>query len=310
MELVEVTRALKARKFLAALVVVLAIGAGVAMKEKSHSVPTGSATSQVLIDSPQSALADLQQDTGPLAARAAVFAQLMTSGAVLQSIAHAAHVPANEVTAEGPYSGAGEALDVPTPSEARGAQLLASKLQYHMSFIAQQDLPVITVSVTGPTAETAGALANSVTPGVQSWLTTLENTNSLPAGKRVTIRQLGDAQAGTVNSSSGTTLAAVAFMAVLVLGWLALILLEGRRVRKQADRADDEPSPLMPPITTPVPASGGTDSDGFILPAPPSRPGFGTALRAARNGRGDDAPSRVHAAGFATPESKRQAQTR
>lgn len=309
MELVEVTRALKAHKILVGLVALLAIVAGVAMKSRSHSVPTGTATSQLLIDSPQSALADLQQDTGPLAARAAVYAQLMTSGVVLQKIAQIAGVPASELTAEGPYSGAGEVLDVPTPSEARSAQLLANRVQYHLSFVAQQDLPVITVSVTGPTASTSGRLANSVAPGVQSWLASLENNNSLPAGKRVTVRALGDAQAGTVNSSSGTIIAGVAGIAVLILGLLAVILFEGRRGR----RLVDEPGMDAAPGAQPVPAPGDTDRHGFTLhpnPTPAGHASFGSALHAARTGylRDTSAPARV--ADFTAPEPNRPAQVR
>ena len=307
MELVEVTRALKAHKILVGLVVLLAIGAGVAMKVRSHSVPTGSATSQLLIDSPQSALADLQQDTGPLAARAAVYAQLMTSSAVLQKIAHAAGVPAGELTAEGPYSGVGQVLDVPTPSEARGAQLLASKDQYHLSFVAQQDLPVITVSVTGPTAATAGRLANSVASGVQSWLSSVEDSNSLPDGKRVTIRELGDAQAGAVNSSSGTMLAGVAGVAVLMIGLLCVILIEGRRVR----RPTDQPHSEVALVAAAGPAPADTDTYGFTPRSTSSgTAGFGGALHAARNVPATEPAFPTRVADFVTSEPNRPAQVR
>jgi GT2 family glycosyltransferase/capsular polysaccharide biosynthesis protein len=221
MEMITAFRALVRRWYLVLLVVLAAGGIAAAVKLSSHSVPTGVATVQIFVDSPQSALADLQQDTVPLATRASVFAQLMTSGAVLTSIAHSAGVPPADLTAEGPFSGAGQTLDVPTPSAARGNQLVAVSQQYHLTFVAQPNIPIITASVQGPSASTAASLAKSVYPGVQSWLSTLQSVKIKPR-HRVTIRQLGDAQAGSVNSSSAV-LAAAAGAGALMLGLLLVI---------------------------------------------------------------------------------------
>jgi capsular polysaccharide biosynthesis protein len=223
MEMIEFFRALRRRWYLTAIVVVVAIGAAVAMKIKDKSVPTGTATVQILVDSPQSALADLQQDTGPLAERATVFAQVMTSGAVLQSIAQAAGIQPNDLTAEGPYTGAGEVDDVPTPSEARGAQLVAIKPEYRLTMVAQTQIPIITVTVEGPTPIKAGRLADAVYPGVQSWLNQLEVSKSVSTARRVTVRQLGDAQAGAINSSSATVIAGIAAIAVMMLGSILIV---------------------------------------------------------------------------------------
>jgi capsular polysaccharide biosynthesis protein len=232
MEVVKMLQALRARWYLAAVVVLAAAGAAVAVKLSSHSVPTGAATVQIMVDSPQSALADLKQDPLPLVSRATVFSQLMTSGVVLNDIAQTAGVPSSAVTAEGPYSGAGQALNVPTPSEARGAQIVATNAPYHLTFVPDANIPLVTVSVEGPSPAAAGKLANAVAPGVGSWLNGLQR--AIPAYHRVTIRQLGDAQAGVVNSSSSTTLAAVTGAAVLLIGLLLIIIVEGSRARRRA----------------------------------------------------------------------------
>jgi capsular polysaccharide biosynthesis protein len=244
MEIAEVFKALRRHRFLVVLVVLVAIAAAAGMKLSSHSIPTGTATAQILIDSPQSALADLEQNTAPLAVRASVFAQLMTSGAVLQSIAQKAGVPPNEVTAEGPYSGTGQVLDVPTPSEARGSQVLSAKILYRLTFVAQTDLPVITVSAEGPSPAAAGRLANSVTPGVESWLNTVQSNGQVPSGHRVTIRQLGDAQAGAINASSAAALAGIAGIAVLMVGLLAVILVDRSLGRRKSARATGDAPPV------------------------------------------------------------------
>ncbi len=88
MELAEVLRIIWSRKLLSALIVLLAAGAAVGAGTLAHSTPTGSATVQILVDSPQSALADLQQNTFPLTTRASLFAQVMASETVLEQHRH------------------------------------------------------------------------------------------------------------------------------------------------------------------------------------------------------------------------------
>jgi len=155
MEFAEVLRILRARWWATLAIVVLAIGAAVAVREGVSSTPTGAATVQILVDSPDSALANLSQETVPLTTRASVFAQVMTSAAVLEDIAASAGVPVSQMTAQGPYSGPGQALNVVTPSEARSNQLLTQTVKYRLTFVAQTNEPVVTASVQGPNAAAA-----------------------------------------------------------------------------------------------------------------------------------------------------------
>jgi uncharacterized protein involved in exopolysaccharide biosynthesis len=110
LELTEVLRTLWARKLATALAIIAAFGAAAAIRLALRDVPTGAATVQILVDSPHSLLGDLDQSPTPLIARAGVFAQVMASQAVLPEIAEHAGIPASEITAQGPYSGAGETL--------------------------------------------------------------------------------------------------------------------------------------------------------------------------------------------------------
>lgn len=241
MELSEIFRTLRARRFATAFVVVLALAAAAGVKLTSHSVPTGAATLQILVDSPSSELANLSQDPAPLISRAAVFAQVMTSDAVLREIAKAAGVPPRQLTAQGPFSGSGQVLDTITPAEARSSQLVAEKAPYRLTFLAQQDQPVITVSVQGPTALAAARIADAVYTGVQAYVTSAQQAGATPEQHKVTLRALGPAQAGTVNNGSATTLMAAALLGVLVLGFLLIVGAEGlrRRDRELAGLEDD-----------------------------------------------------------------------
>ncbi len=244
MEVVEILSVMRRRKFLVLVVALAAIAVAVAVKMKMKTVPTGSATVQLLVDSPQSALGDLQQDPTPLATRASEFAQLMTSGQVLTSIAKTAGVSPADITAQGPYSGEAVVLDTATPSEARGVQLVAEKPRYRLTFVAQTDIPIITATVQAPTVDNAANVAQAIYPGMKQWLDGLQGSGDVPLGKRVTIRELGDVQVGQVNSNSSTMLAAVAGFAVALLGLLLVVSIRRRR-RPQAESETDGgmPSP-------------------------------------------------------------------
>ncbi len=241
MEFAEITRILWARKLATLAVFAVAVVVALAVRASVHSVPTGAATVQILVDSPDSALANLSQETVPLTTRASVFAQVMTSAAVLEDIASSAGVPASQITAQGPYSGSGESLDVVTPSEARSNQLLAEQTKYKLTFLAQTNEPVVTASVQAPSPAAAARVAAAIYPGVQYYVTQLEQQSGTPVQHRVTIRQLGPPQAGPVNSSARSTLTVAAFLGVLLLGLLGLLGFEGMRRRAARAPVAQEP---------------------------------------------------------------------
>jgi capsular polysaccharide biosynthesis protein len=236
MEFAQILKILWARKLITGAVIAVAVAAAVAVHSSVSSIPTGAATVQLLVDSPDSALANLSQETTPLTERASVLAQVMTSAEVLKEVAAAAKVPLSEITAEGPYSGPGQVLDVITPAEARSNQLLAEHAKYRLTFLAQTDEPVVTASVQGPTAVSAAAVAAAIYPGVESYVTRLQHQSGTPPAHYVTIRQLGPPQAGSVNSSTRSTLTIAAFIGILLLGLLGVLGLEviSRRARENA----------------------------------------------------------------------------
>lgn len=207
----------------------------------------------------------------PLTTRASVFAQVMTSAAVLEDIAASAGVPASEITAQGPYSGPGQALDTVTPSEARANQLPAQTVKYKLTFVAQTNEPVVTASVQAPTAAAAAHVAASIFPGVQKYVSTLQQQSATPVQHRVTIRQLGPPQAGPVNSSTRSTLMVAAFIGVLLLGLLILLGVEGTRRRaEEAAAYESEQLPEFDRLSLFMGSTGGSDSDS---PAPVSAGG-------------------------------------
>jgi capsular polysaccharide biosynthesis protein len=277
MEFAEILRVLWARKLATLAVVLAAVAAAATVRLVVSSVPTGAATVQILVDSPDSALANLSQETVPLTTRASVFAQVMTSAAVLEDIAHAAGVPARQLTAQGPYSGPGQTLDTVTPSEARGNQLLAEQAKYKLTFVAQTSEPVVTASVQGPNAAAAARVAANIYPGVQQYVSQLQQQSGTPPPHRVTIRQLGPPQAAAVNSSARSKLVIAALLGVLLLGLLALLGIEGLRRRAgERDALEREQALVFEDATPYAHALAPLDSDA------PARVSVGGASAARR----------------------------
>jgi capsular polysaccharide biosynthesis protein len=249
MELAQILRTLGRRKLALTFVLLIATAAALATgykvgfnppKLESRAVPSGQATTQILVDSPQSAIADLKQDTAPLVTRATVFAQFMTSSTIRERISAATGIPANQITAEGPFSGPGADQNAVTPSEARGSQVRAQTHPYRLTFVAQEQIPLVSVYASGPTAELAAKLANGVFVAVKGYVDEIAAADSTNPEHRVTVRQLGSAGASTVQTGGSKAVMVLAFLAITIFGCLFIILLAAIRRSSQ--------KPVEPPV--------------------------------------------------------------
>ena len=204
---------------------VLALVATVVASRKTRAVPTGAATAQLLVDSPQSALANLKQNTAPLSTRAGVFAEFMASNDVRAAIAQQAHVPVSQIVASGPFDDPSTAPSgAAAPDPATGA---VGPKPYILTYVAQETAPIVTVYAQAPLAAQAAKLADAAVSGVQAYVTKLQNQGQLPMRQRVIIRGLCSAQAGTVGGKAKMPLLVVAFIAVLGLGCFSILVFDG-----------------------------------------------------------------------------------
>jgi hypothetical protein len=243
MELDEVRSILRRMRAAVVVVVVLAIVAGIFTAYRvspsgleSRAFQTGEGSAQVLVDSPQSAIGDLRQDTTPLAARAGVLAQFMASTDVRGVIARKLGIRPEQLVTVGPFPGSTGGT-VPPPSAARGSQVLGEKAAYRLDFSTQADLPLVTVVSRAPTPALAARLADAAVSGLSEYVADLASRQDVKPERRVVIRGLGPAQAQPVTSGPGKATSALAALAVLILGLLALVLV-GRRRRGREPEAE------------------------------------------------------------------------
>jgi hypothetical protein len=294
MALVETIRQLWQRKLLVGLVLVLALAAAIfsAYRVSSgglekRSLAVAAASSQILVDSPDSTLvqgAELSTFDA-LATRAKIYGQYLASLAARQEIAKRAGVPAGTISTSGPFSSVTGQNDYSgQPSEERAGELLQEGAQNRLVFTAQEGVPILTVDAQAPTTETALALASASFETLESYVHSLE-ADGAPVRHGVTVRELGAPEGGTLGGSNNLILMVLAFLLVFGLGCAAILLVPSfaRRWRAlddveyaDASRAHtDAATPLhhdtLPHAYDPAPLASGEAREHIAPHAAPSR---------------------------------------
>jgi hypothetical protein len=200
-----------------ALVAGFHVGKGVPPKLTSRQHTTWAASSQVLIDAPNSAVGDLNQGFAALIPRAGVYANLMTSQALVEQIGKAAKIPGDEISVAGPIGTNGQRPHY------RPTAIAPSPIGYSLQLDTDITQPTIRISATAPTSASAMALATGAATGLTSYVSALQDADKVPDSRRVDVRSLGPA---TVNESTlGTTpLLAIPVYLIAFGAWCLLIL--------------------------------------------------------------------------------------
>jgi hypothetical protein len=283
MEFAQIIKTLWDRKLGLLVILVLAILVSITTMFKvsttglqTRSYQYGAAQQQIMIDSSRSSLIDLSQDGGPLASRAAVYAEFMRSNAVIQAIAKRLGVPASTIVAQGPFTTAGGTQNIPRPSEARANEIRGEAVQYRLVFDAQQDLPIVSIFAQAPSGEQALKLATATVTGLTDYVKTLELQSNVLPKDQTEIRSLGAPVGGTVYAGAKPLMAVLAFIAVLVFG--CVLMLAGvslARILRQLRAEEAHPHSVVSaesmPVRTPVRAAwdGHSAPDQAVPPAAP-----------------------------------------
>jgi hypothetical protein len=243
---------------------------------EKRALLTGAASSQVLIDSQTSAIADVDRDPGPLANRAVVLAQYMSSAEARTAIAEKMGLSPTQISADGPFSTLTDRSTYQaTPAGPRANQLTEENAVYRLVFDAQLSLPIISIYTQAPDANGATGLASAATSVLTGYVTDLDR--GIPKGRRITVSKLGQPEGGTVNDGANPILALLAFVGVLVVLCTLIVLGSGLvrqwREMKASDRdgeaATEEPGadPQGPGDQLPRPPRLG-DRRGVAVAAP------------------------------------------
>jgi hypothetical protein len=181
------------------------------------------ASTQLLVDTPDSAFADLANDLTPLETRASVFARFLASPAALVLIAREADVPLDSIEAQGPYD-----INLPTIQQEptagqRSSQIIGEGAIYRLRFENNPVLPIVSVFAQAPSKAEAVALADAAPRALRVYINGIQAEQNTPGDRRVVIRKLGDATGGVVNEGANLQIALLVFIVVLG-GWCMLLI--------------------------------------------------------------------------------------
>jgi hypothetical protein len=181
------------------------------------------ASTQLLVDAPDSAFADLENDLTPLETRASVFARFLASPVALQLIAKEAKVSVSSIEAEGPYDINLPVIQQEPTAGQRSSQIIGEGALYRLRFENNPVLPVVSVFAQAPTEAEAIGLANAAPRALRVYINRIQTEQDTPEGRRVVIRKLGDATGGVVNAGANVQIAALVF--IIVFGaWCMLLV--------------------------------------------------------------------------------------
>jgi len=205
MAFVDTIRQLWQRKALVALVLALAVLAAILTAYRVSISPFGlhkrtlqvaAASSQILIDSPNSTLVDgaSAETFNALATRAKIYGQYLSSLEARRQIAKQVGVPPETISSAGPFSPeTGRVNYESQPAGERASELLKEGAIYRLVFTAQESVPILSVSSQAPTTDRAIALASASFHTLTDYVDRLE-AESTPVSRGVTVRELGAPQ--------------------------------------------------------------------------------------------------------------------
>jgi hypothetical protein len=211
----------------------------------------------MLVDSPDSALANASVDLTGYLDRASVFARMMTSAEALQYIGKAAGIDGSLIEANGPVEINGSPSATHAPVDIVHGKDLPAAPNYELSFVQNPSLPTVDVYAKAPTTAQAIALANGAVTGFANFVSQL-NANHVPQAERVQVRQLGGATGGLVDPSASKSIGLLVFIAVFAVWcWIVLFVsrLKGNLSAAKRGGADDLfglPEQPLPTVAAPA----------------------------------------------------------
>lgn len=232
MELARTLKTLWIRRRLVALgAVIAAIAAFLSVYSVSLFPPSvgsrtnvfATASTQLLVDTPDSAFADLANDLTPLETRASVFARFLASPAALVLIAREADVPVDSIEAQGPYDINLPVIQQEPTAGQRSSQIIGEGALYRLRFENNPVLPIVSVFAQAPSRAEAVALADAAPRALRVYINGIQAQQDTPDERRVVIRKLGDAEGGVVNEGANLQIALLVFIVVLG-GWCMLLI--------------------------------------------------------------------------------------
>lgn len=184
-------------------------------KLTSRSLEMATASTHVVIDTPDSALLDLRQDTYSLEGlrnRTVLLGNVLASTQVQTDIARRAHVPIETLRVQAPLTREQAAPPVDSENARHTTDILKSTDQYRLNLQANVTVPMLDIYAQTPTADSAAALANAAVDELRAYIAHLAASQQTPAKDQIRLVELGRAKGVVINKGINWQVALLAFL--------------------------------------------------------------------------------------------------
>lgn len=213
-----------------------------------RSLELASASTEVLVDTPRSALLDPPQSTADVEAmsnKAVLLGNVMASVPVRTLIALRADIPPDRIRTVAPIT-----ADFPRPvaneaNQKRTSDLLTSREEYRLSVEVAPNVPILQIHAQAPTVASSQRLANAAVDGLGDYLGLLATTQGIGPEEQMHLEQLGRAQGRVINDGAGVQAAVLAFLAVFAATAVAGVFIS--RVRRGWSAARERETAVVAP---------------------------------------------------------------
>jgi hypothetical protein len=206
-----------------------------------RAIGMAAASTQVLVDNPNSIVLDLDQGSYQLqqmAQSATLLGNVMVSPAVRQGIARRVGVPAELIRTTAPATPQFPQA-ITRPQIRKTTDLLASNNQYRINVQPNPTVPIVDIYTEAHSVSMAKALANAAVESLRDYLNGL--AGGAPTRQNVRIEQLGTAEGGAVTGGLRAEVIALVFLFAFVIS--SGVLLGLTRVIHGWKRSPKPPEP-------------------------------------------------------------------
>jgi hypothetical protein len=193
-----------------------------------RALKIATASTQVLVDSPRSALTDIRQDTygiDSLTNRAVLLGNVMAGRGVRDSIERRAGLSAGTLEIVPPLTPKHPRVLAEAGNERRTGDILKLNDQYRVSIQSNPTVPILHIYAQTPDKRSAIRLANAAVDALRAHLSGVASSRSTPAGDQIRLMQLGRARGAVINGGVDLQVAFLAFILTFALSLATVILI-------------------------------------------------------------------------------------
>lgn len=180
-----------------------------------RALEMATASTHVIVDTPNSAMLDLRQDTYSLEGltnRAVLLGNVISSTPVQAAIARRAGVPLERLHISAPLTRQLPQGRADADSKKSMSDITKSTDEYNVSIQANPTVPMLDIYAQTPDSESAANVANATVEELRAYLGRLAHTKLTPAKDQIRLVQLGRAEGTVINEGVHWQVALLAFV--------------------------------------------------------------------------------------------------